>query len=179
MKYSTKWHTEKRKLSQLTPYQYNPRIMTEKEAMRLKTSLDKHGYVEIIAINEDNVIVAGNQRYQLLLQELGGDYTIEVRVPDHLLTQAEFTDYLLDSNKISGEWDYDLLASIFDAEDLIAKGFTESELGFDFDEDVSKDGYKITIDVLNDDVVKCKKLLDNAKVKYKIKRWKVKDERRR
>ena len=56
------WHTEKRKISDLLPYEKNPRKITEKQQQELTHSLKKFNIVEIPAIDTDNTICAGHQR---------------------------------------------------------------------------------------------------------------------
>lgn len=117
------WHNEKRFLSELIPYDKNPRKITDKDQARLKKSFKNTGYAETIAIDTDNVIVAGHQRYEILKQRNSGDIEIDVRVPPKKLTKKEFDDYLIASNKDTGEWDFEILTEQFEMEDLLEKGF--------------------------------------------------------
>lgn len=121
------WSTQKRKINELIPYEQNPRQMTEVQVEQLKKSLEKFNLVEIPAIDTDNKIVAGHQRLKIM-QMLGrGNEEIDVRVPNRKLTEAEFQEYNIRSNKNTGEWDYDLLAG-FDTELLLGSGFTDFDL---------------------------------------------------
>ena len=111
------WHTEKRKVNKLVPFEGNPRIMNDKQLEDLKKSVSKFDLVEIPAIDTDNRIIAGHQRLKIM-QLLGrGEEEIDVRVPNRKLTEAEFKEYNLRSNKNTGEWNFDELAN-FD-EDLL------------------------------------------------------------
>ena len=122
------WTTEKRKINDLIPYDKNPRQMTEKQIEDLKKSLEKFGLAEIPAINTNNMIVAGHQRLKIM-QLLGrGDEEVDVRVPNRELTEEEFKEYNIRSNKNNGEWDFDILANNFNQDDLIGWGFEEAEL---------------------------------------------------
>ena len=60
------WHNEKRKISDLIPYDHNPRQMTEKQVKDLTKSLEKFNLVEIPAIDKDNTIIAGHQRLKIM-----------------------------------------------------------------------------------------------------------------
>lgn len=122
-----KWHTEKRKISELIPHQQNPRQMTEKQVKDLTESLKKFDLAEIPAINTNNKILAGHQRLKILSLLGRQDEEIDVRVPDRLLTEQEETEYLLRSNKNTGEWDWDMLAN-FDIDFLKDVGFVSEEL---------------------------------------------------
>ncbi len=121
------WHTEKRRVNYLLPYSKNPRTMSEKQLNDLKKSLKKFNLVEIPAIDTDGKIIAGHQRVKVL-QILGrGDEEIEVRVPNRKLTQEEYDQYLITSNAVGGDWDFEKLKS-FDLGMLTDIGFDKSEL---------------------------------------------------
>jgi DNA modification methylase len=80
--------------------------------------------------------VAGNQRI-LALSLLGRDEEeIEVRVPNRKLSQKEFNDYLLTSNRSGGSWDFEKLARDFDLEELLTAGFDSLDLSNIFDEEL-------------------------------------------
>lgn len=126
------WNTEQRKINALIPFEGNPRQMTDKQAQDLKKSLEKFNLVEIPAVNLNGKILAGHQRLKIM-QLLGrGDETIDVRVPNRPLTEEEEKEYLIRSNKNTGEWDYDALAG-FDEDLLKHVGFSSKELDRIFD----------------------------------------------
>ena len=132
------WHTEKRKIKDLIPFEGNPRQMTEKQNEDLKKSLEKFDLVEIPAIDTDNKIIAGHQRLRIL-QALGrGGEEIDVRMPSRKLTDKEFREYNLRSNKNVGEFDLDVLAN-FEEDLLIDVGFDSEELDKIFDLDQPED----------------------------------------
>src|SRR5258708_5805347 len=111
------WHCDKRTVNQLIPYKTNPRILTEKQAKNLRESLEKFNLVEIPAIDADNKLIAGHQRCKLL-QLLGrGEDLIDVRMPNRQLTEREYREYLIRSNKNSGGWDFEELANSWDEAD--------------------------------------------------------------
>jgi len=143
-----KWHTEKRKIDELIPFEGNPRQMTEKQNADLKKSLEKFNLVEIPAIDTDNKIIAGHQRLRVLQASGRGKEEIDVRVPSRKLTDKEFREYNIRSNKNLGEWDFDLLAN-FEDNLLIDAGFEEQELEKefldDFDDDEVDFGYKFGV----------------------------------
>jgi len=121
------WHTEKRKVNNLLPYEKNPRKISTSVMNHLKKSFRKFNLVEIPAIDTDNKIIAGHQRLKAL-QLLGrGDEEIEVRVPNRKLTKEEFEEYLITSNAVTGEWDYEKLKA-FDLNQLSDIGFDKMEI---------------------------------------------------
>ena len=60
------WHTDRRRVNDLIPFEKNPRILTDKQLEDLKLSLQKFNLAEIPAINTDNKIIAGHQRIKVL-----------------------------------------------------------------------------------------------------------------
>ena len=121
------WHTEKRVVDDLLPSPKNPRVMSDKTMEDLKKSLRKFNLVEIPAIDLDGKICAGHQRIRAL-QVLGrGKEEIEVRVPNRKLTEEEYKRYMLTSNAVIGDWDFEKLKD-FDLDLLVDIGFDRLEL---------------------------------------------------
>lgn len=113
------WHTVQKRINDLIPQEVNPRIITDKQMSDLKRSLKKYNLVEIPAIDLNGKILAGHQRIKAL-QLLGrGNELIDVRVPNRKLTDDESKQYLIASNALGGDWDFDALKS-FDLDILLA-----------------------------------------------------------
>ncbi len=143
-------NVEKRKLTELLPAEYNPRKKLQpgdKEYEKIKRSIEKFGYIDPIIINKDGTIIGGHQRYSVL-EELGYE-EIDVVVVD--LDKEHEKALNLALNKITGEWDDNLLTDLIrelselDFE-MELTGFDSSEIdlmldtGMDADfEDESKD----------------------------------------
>src|SRR3990167_4107854 len=113
MQASIIWHSQKRKISELKPAPYNPRELTEKQAQDLATSLELFNLAEPIVINQNNTIVGGHQRINILKAKYGDNGT-EVELNLRL-------------NKNLGQWNFDALAN-FDEELLKDVGFESQEL---------------------------------------------------
>ena len=113
------------KLSELKPTEYNPRIMSKKEAEDLKASIDKFGMVEPIVVNSaenrKNIIIGGHQRYNLL-KEMGKE-TITVFYVN-LPSLEDEQELNLRLNKNNGHWDLEMLADL-DEKLLTKVGFEE------------------------------------------------------
>lgn len=121
------WTTQKRKIKDLMPAEYNPRQMTEAQAKELRKSLQKFDLVEIPAIDEDGTILAGHMRVATLIDLGRGEEEIDVRVPNRKLTDKEAMEYNLRSNKNTGEWDMDKLFAM--PEELLGEvGFSNKEI---------------------------------------------------
>jgi hypothetical protein len=117
------WSTVKRKISALVPHPKNPRQMTETQVAALTQSIERFNLAEIPVINTDDMLLAGHQRLRIMALLGRGDEEIDVRLPSRALTPAEADEYLLRSNKNTGEWDWDLLANNFDEPLLEDVGF--------------------------------------------------------
>lgn len=132
-----KWHTEIRKISELKEWENNPRTISDKAYKRLKEAIEKRGFHDVIKIDENNVVLSGNQRLKIL-KELGYE-EVECKVPDEKLTQRQKEQVALESNIQDGEWDMDKLAEGF--------GDVMEEIGFgdllpDMVEEVKEDDYE-------------------------------------
>jgi hypothetical protein len=138
------WHTDRRRVNDLIPFEKNPRILTDKQLEDLKLSLQKFNLAEIPAINTDNKIMAGHQRVKVL-QLLGrGEEKIEVRIPNRPLTEKEFKSYLITSNALHADWNYSMLQN-FDTDVLLESGLSENELSqiWDLQLEVENDEFSV------------------------------------
>lgn len=122
------WTTETRRIADLVKYEKNPRKMSNKARSELQRSLEKFDLAEIPAIDQDNTVLAGNQRLRTMLELGWGEREIDVRVPNRPLTEDERAEYLLRSNKNVGEWDEEMLVNEFDRDMLLEAGFTSAEI---------------------------------------------------
>lgn len=121
------WKTERRRVNDLVPFEKNPRTISPKQLSDLTKSLKKFNLVEIPAIGLDNKVLAGHQRLKVL-QILGrGEEEIDVRVPNRKLTNKEAEQYLISSNVLGGDWDFEKLKS-FDLDLLLDIGFDQIDL---------------------------------------------------
>jgi hypothetical protein len=150
------WKTETRKISDLIEFDRNPRRLTNKQAEDLEKSLKKFNLVEIPAINTDNMILAGHQRLRILAK-FQGDREIEVRVPTETLTPEECEEYLVRSNRNTGEWDWDELANSFNVPDLLDWGFDEQELSVNTNDFLPIEEDQDKLDQMDKKVIDCPK----------------------
>jgi hypothetical protein len=136
-----KWRTAKVRVGDLKPYGKNPRKLSQKQAWEIKESLEEFGLVEIPVIDIDGTLVAGNQRWGVMMREGKKDEIIEVRVPNRKLTEEEFKKYNLKSNALGGEFDFDMLKEDFSVEYLRELGLNGAE------KEIPPDGEKLKKDV--------------------------------
>lgn len=144
---------EKRKLADLIPAAYNPRKALkpgDPEYEKLAVSIETHGYIDPIVINEDGTIIGGHQR-RTVMMDLG--YTeAEVCIVDIPDKNDEIAANIA-LNKIDGEWDNDkLMGLLIELEgvgyDTLAAGFNGSDLNelfieMDKNQEANDDGYNI------------------------------------
>ncbi len=123
------WKTEKRKVKDLVPADYNPRKISEQERLDLIESVKEFSEVEPVVINLNNTMIGGHQRLSiyadLKIEE------IDVRVPNRKLTLEEEKKLNLRLNKNTGQWDWEKLGE-FDHELLGLAGFSEEEMRINF-----------------------------------------------
>lgn len=136
------WTTVQKCVNELIPQEVNPRKITDKQMSDLKRSLKKFNLAEIPAVDLDGKILAGHQRIKALKLLDRGKEIIDVRIPNRKLTEEEVKEYLIGSNKLGGDWDFELLKS-FDFETLEFAGFDLIEISkfFDPDKDTEDDDF--------------------------------------
>ena len=138
--------------------EYNPRQLTEDQYKQLKDSITRFGLVDPIIVNQhkdrSNIIVGGHQRVKVA-KKMGIEDVPCVFVNLNYDKERELNVRL---NKNTGGWDYDILADMFDLDELIDWGFKEEEL-VGFDADIEVEG-KIDDDEIPEDVESVCKLGD-------------------
>jgi hypothetical protein len=124
------WKMERRKLTDLRPFEQNPRRIMEKPLADLTRSIAKFGLAEPLVIQPDGLLIGGHARYQVLLAQ--GVAEADCYAPDRALSQKDMIELNIRLNKnVAGEFDFDALAGLDGIEvvDLVAFGFEEHELG--------------------------------------------------
>lgn len=100
---------ELKKLSQLEPWDENPRTISEDEFKRLKDHIERLGVYKPLLINQSNIILGGNMRYKALL-ELGKEEAMcAVVLTDN---KAQMIEYALSDNEQMGTTDETKLAEL-------------------------------------------------------------------
>ena len=129
------WHTVQKRVNDLVPQEVNPRKINDKQMSDLKKSLAKFNLVEIPAIDLNGKILAGHQRVKAL-QILGrSEELIDVRIPNRQLTEDEAKRYLIASNALGGDWDFEKLKT-FDLDLLVDIGFDQVDLSHFWDKEL-------------------------------------------
>ena len=139
------WHTAQRVVDDLIPQTINPRVISGKQLEDLKKNIEKMNLVEIPAVDLDGKIIAGHQRVKVLKLLGRGKETIDVRVPNRKLSDDEVKRYLIASNALGGDWDFDLLKD-FDIDLLTDIGFDQNDLANIWDNNVGIKDEEFNID---------------------------------
>jgi len=118
---------EKRNIEDLKFYPGNPRNISKEMLDKLRQSLREFGFVDPLVINKDNEVIGGNQRLKAAKAE--GIKEVPVVVVDLPKNKEKALNLAL--NKITGEWDEELLKNFIedlDVEDIELAGFNDEEL---------------------------------------------------
>jgi len=114
---ANKWRIEKVLLAEVTPFDQNPRAISEKALKGLRASLMEFGYVEPIVFNRTTGhIVGGHQRYALLFEagvKEAKMVVVELSKEDELA--ANLT---LNNPAIEGEFDEPVMALLEQLEEV-------------------------------------------------------------
>lgn len=124
------WKNETRKLGDLLPWEYNPKVLPERAADGLRVSIQKFGFAVPLLIDPDGEIIDGNQRAALmaLMDEYGPDAVVDVRVASRKLTWDERRELVVRLKENQADWDEDLLADLYEPDELLAWGMDDWRL---------------------------------------------------
>jgi site-specific DNA-methyltransferase (adenine-specific) len=126
------WSQQKRKLSELKEYDDNPRKVPKETYAALIKNIQANGYTNRLIVNTSNVVLGGNQRLRAL-RELGYN-EIDVLVPNVELTEEQENRINITDNLSAGIWDFDVLANLYEPEQLIDWGMPEDWLQIDVEQ---------------------------------------------
>ena len=118
--------------------EYNPRQLTKDQYKHLKDSIDRFGIVDPIIVNRnkerENIIIGGHQRVRV-----AKDMNIK-KVPclELDLSYDRERELNIRLNANTGEWDTDILANVFDIDELTDWGFDDEDLKL-FDADYGEE----------------------------------------
>ncbi len=118
----------KKDIKDLKRATYNPRkklLPDDEEYKKIKRSIENFGYVEPIIINSDNTIIGGHQRLSVL-EDLGYKKIDVIQIDIDKQKEKSLNVAL---NKITGDWDYNLLGDLL--LELDTSGFDVTLTGFD------------------------------------------------
>ncbi len=122
------------KLAEINPAEYNPRVpLAEKdfEYKALKASIDEYGLVVPLIVNKQTgTLISGHQRLNVM--QASGTEETEVILVD--MPPEKEKALCIAMNKVSGEWDYGMLADLLEElrdsseVDTLVTGFTDNDI---------------------------------------------------
>lgn len=123
-----------RKLTNLHTNERNPRSIKDHKFQKLLSNLQafpKMLQIRPIVVDETGKILGGNMRYQAA-KHLGWTEVPTINAEE--LTEDERKAFIILDNQDFGEWNFEVLSSDFDADQLIQYGFEAAELGISLDD---------------------------------------------
>ena len=135
------WTNDNRKLSDLEPWEHNPKRMTRKQAAGLRLSIERFGFAVPFLVSPDGDIYDGHQRQALMnaIKEYGPDAVVDVRVSSRPLTDDERRELVVRLKQNQAGWDFEMLPNLYEREELLEWGFEPEELGMFPDEPAGDD----------------------------------------
>lgn len=120
------WVMEKVLVRMIRDNPKNPRKIEKQQQQKLQTLIEKFGMIDKPILNRDFSIIGGHQRVKIL-RKLKRTH-VECWVPQRQLSEKEVDELCIGLNLNQGTWDYDILATFWDIEELITSGFKEELL---------------------------------------------------
>ena len=109
------------RLSELKLNEANPRVIKDDKFKKLVESIKSFPQMmelRPIVVDEMNVIQGGNMRYRALVELGYQDVPDEWVKQGKELTPEQWREFVIKDNVGFGEWDFDMLANDWDAEEL-------------------------------------------------------------
>jgi len=131
--------SKKVKISEIAVNPNNPRLIKDDKFIKLVKSIKEFPeMLEIrpIVVNKDMIILGGNMRYKACQE--AGIKQIPIIIADNL-TQEQEREFLIKDNVSGGDWDWELLANEWDAQELEEWGLDIPNFDSKEPEDKSED----------------------------------------
>ena len=127
------WIEEIVALKDLKPYPNNPRRIPKERFNALVKNIEASGYTNRLIVNQDNIVLGGNQRLKAL-KKLKYELVAVLKPSIHLTKEQEERINVTD-NLSAGDFDFDMLGNLFDVEQLLEWGMPANLFDVD-DEDI-------------------------------------------
>jgi DNA modification methylase len=141
---------QKVKLSEIKSNPNNPRIIKDDKFHKLVKSIKefpKMLEIRPIVVNQDMIVLGGNMRLKAS-KEAGLKEVFIVKADD--LTEDEQKQFIIKDNVGFGEWDWDMLANEWEAEELEEWGLDVPELTITEEPSAEEDDYEMPDEVQTD-----------------------------
>ena len=116
------WEVVAMKVKDLKPNPENPRTISTESFERLKRKIKRQGFRSVIQIDNDGIILGGNQRYHALMDMGYGETEVPILKPLFQMTEKERQEAIITDNVSDGDWNQDMLANLFSVDDLVEWG---------------------------------------------------------
>lgn len=116
------WEHTTVKLKDLIPNEENPRTISETKFEKLKKKIQRQGFRSEFVIDQQNIILGGNQRYAALKSLGYWEEEVPVVRPLFELPEKLRQEIIVTDNVSDGEWNMDMLANLYEKEDLLEWG---------------------------------------------------------
>lgn len=141
---------QKVKLSDIKSNPNNPRIIKDDKFHKLVKSIKefpKMLEIRPIVVNQDMIVLGGNMRLKAS-KEAGLKEVFIVKADD--LTEDEQKQFIIKDNVGFGEWDWDMLANEWEAEELAEWGLDVPELTITEEPAAEEDDYELPNEIETD-----------------------------
>lgn len=138
------------KISEVKPNKDNPRIIKDDKFHKLVTSLKdfpEMATVRPIVVNKDMIVLGGNMRLKAM-QEAGWK-EVPVQIVDW--TEEKQKEFIIKDNVGFGEWDWEMIANEWDAEQLTDWGMDIPD--FKIEAEAQEDDYEVPDEIQTDIVL--------------------------
>lgn len=144
---------QKVKLSEIKNNPNNPRILKDDKFKKLVKSIQefpKMLEIRPIVVNSDMIVLGGNMRLKAC-KEAGLKEVFIVKADD--LTEEEQKQFIIKDNVGFGEWDWEMLANEWDAEELESWGLDLPDFSVTEEPTAEEDDYEMPDEVQTDIVL--------------------------
>ena len=142
---------ELRKITEIKLNPNNPRLIKDDKFKKLVQSIKDFPEmlnIRPIVVNTDMIILGGNMRYRACKE--AGIKEIPVIITD--LSEDKQREFLIKDNTSGGEWDWDMIANEWDAEELEAWGLDLPVFDIKDEGTAEEDNYEVP-DTIETDIV--------------------------
>lgn len=141
-----------KKISEVKLNPNNPRLIKDDKFKKLVQSIKDFPemlYIRPIVVNQDMIILGGNMRFRACKE--AGIKEIPVIVTD--LSEDKQREFLIKDNTSGGEWDWDMIANEWDADELEAWGLDLPVFDIKDEGTAEEDNYEVPDEIKTDIVL--------------------------
>lgn len=146
---------KKYNLSELIPYENNAKLHPQEQIDQIKESIKQFGFNDPIAVDENNIIIEGNGRYQALKQLQEENYNFDYNNIDCIkldnLNEEQKKAYILIHNKLTMNTGFDLNILNGELDKIVNIDMSSFDFVLDFD-DINCEDYDTDFDLPSDEV---------------------------